>query len=103
MALAIQVTSWWETRLRRAVTSPPPRTATGNPARLAGILGSLARDLGPLVEDLQGLQSEGLAALFLVVLLSPVLLLITLGTLMLTDLYIMLLASGTISDLRFFN
>jgi hypothetical protein len=27
----------------------------------------------------------------------------TLGTLMLTDLYIMLVASGTISDLRFFN
>jgi hypothetical protein len=28
---------------------------------------------------------------------------ITLGTLMLTDLYVLLLASGTISDLRFFN
>ena len=27
----------------------------------------------------------------------------TLGTLMLTDLYILLVASGTISDLRFFN
>jgi hypothetical protein len=27
----------------------------------------------------------------------------TLGTLMLTDFYILLVASGTISDLRFFN
>ena len=27
----------------------------------------------------------------------------TLGTLMLTDLYVLLVASGTISDLRFFN
>ena len=28
---------------------------------------------------------------------------ITLGTLMLADLYVLLVASGTISDLRFFN
>jgi hypothetical protein len=27
----------------------------------------------------------------------------TLGTLMLTDFYVLLVASGTISDLRFFN
>jgi hypothetical protein len=48
------------------------RSKVGNPARLAGVMSSLARDLGPLVEGLQGLQSEGLAALFLVAPDAPI-------------------------------
>jgi hypothetical protein len=48
------------------------RSKVANPARLAGVISSLARDLGPLVEDLQGLQSEGLAALFLVAPDAPI-------------------------------
>lgn len=48
------------------------RSTVRDPKRMARTLERLAPDLGRLVQDLQGLQSEGLAALFLVAPDAPI-------------------------------